>query len=66
MLQNLGRRHAGYGALAEHYPAVGDSLIAALRHSAGDAWTPAVEESWTAVSGVISSTMAAAGDPAAR
>ncbi|MFF5407255.1 globin family protein [Streptomyces misionensis] len=64
MLQNLGRRHAGYGALAEHYPAVGASLIATLRHHAGDAWTPAVEESWTAVYGVISSTMVAAGEAA--
>lgn len=62
MLQNLGRRHAGYGALAEHYPAVGASLIATLQHYAGDAWTPAVEESWTAVYGVISGTMVAAGD----
>ncbi|WP_306192198.1 globin family protein [Streptomyces sp. MK5] len=61
MLQNLGRRHAGYGALAEHYPAVGASLIATLRHYAGDVWTPAVEESWTAVYGVISDTMVAAG-----
>jgi hemoglobin-like flavoprotein len=65
MLQNLGRRHAGYGALAEHYPAVGASLIATLRHYAGDAWTPAVEESWTAVYGVISSTMVAANEVAA-
>ncbi|SHL77111.1 globin family protein [Actinacidiphila paucisporea] len=66
MLQNLGRRHAGYGALPEHYPAVGASLIATLRHYAGDAWTPAVEESWTAVYGVISSTMIAAADAAAK
>lgn len=64
LLQNLGRRHVGYGALAEHYPAVGESLIAALRHYAGDAWTPAVEESWTAVYGVISGTMIAAGEAA--
>ncbi|WUH94181.1 globin domain-containing protein [Streptomyces sp. NBC_00433] len=64
MLQNLGRRHVGYGALPEHYPAVGASLIATLRHFAGDAWTPAVEESWTAVYGVISGTMIAAGDAA--
>jgi hemoglobin-like flavoprotein len=62
MLQNLGRRHVGYGAVAEHYPAVGASLIATLQHFAGDAWTPAVEESWTAVYGVISSTMVEAGE----
>lgn len=64
MLQNLGRRHVGYGALAEHYPAVGASLIASLRHFAGDAWTPEVEESWTAVYGVISTTMISAGEAA--
>lgn len=66
MLQNLGRRHAGYGALPDHYPAVGASLIAALQHYAGDQWTPAVEESWTAVYGVISTTMIAAGDAASN
>ncbi|NUS16004.1 MAG: globin [Streptomyces sp.] len=64
MLQNLGRRHVGYGALAEHYPAVGASLIATLRHFAGDAWTPEIEESWTAVYGVISTTMISAGEAA--
>ncbi|MFJ6212144.1 globin domain-containing protein [Streptomyces sp. NPDC092296] len=67
MLQNLGRRHAGYGALPAHYPAVGASLIATLEHFAGDAWTPEVEASWAAAYAVISSTMidaaAAAGDP---
>ncbi|CAL2056910.1 hypothetical protein GCM10009566_33150 [Streptomyces murinus] len=64
MLQNLGRRHAGYGAVAAHYPAVGASLIASLRHFAGDEWTPAAEESWTAVYGVISNAMVAAGETA--
>lgn len=40
VLQGLGSRHAAYGARPEHFPAVGGSLIAALRHFAGDAWTP--------------------------
>jgi hemoglobin-like flavoprotein len=66
MLENLGRRHVKYGALPEHYPAVGASLIATLQHFAGDAWTPAVEESWTEVYGVISGTMVAAGDAASN
>ena len=65
MLQNLGRRHAGYGALPEHYPAVGESLIAALRHYAGDAWSPEVEKAWVEAYDVISSTMAAAGEAVA-
>ncbi|MGA5701981.1 globin domain-containing protein [Peterkaempfera bronchialis] len=65
MVRKLGRRHAGYGALPEHYPAVGASLIATLRHFAGDAWTPETEASWAAVYEVVSSTMidAAAGEP---
>ncbi|MEV5006359.1 globin family protein [Streptomyces sp. NPDC093064] len=66
MLENLGRRHAGYGVLPEHYPAVGASLIATLSHYAGDAWTPAVEESWAAVYGLISNTMLDAGAAASK
>ena len=53
----LGRRHAGYGALPEHFPAVGVSLIATLRHFAGDAWSPQAEAAWAAVYGVVADTM---------
>jgi hemoglobin-like flavoprotein len=61
ILQDLGRRHAAYGALPEHFPAVGASLLATLAHFAGEeAWTPEVEESWTAVYGVVSGTMSEA------
>ncbi|GAA0660638.1 hypothetical protein GCM10010193_09500 [Kitasatospora atroaurantiaca] len=57
LLQELGRRHAGYGALPAHFPAVGASLLAALRHFAGEEWTPETEASWTAVYGVVAETM---------
>ncbi|MFE7958509.1 globin domain-containing protein [Streptomyces sp. NPDC057413] len=57
ILRGLGARHVGYGALPEHFPAVGASLLATLQHFAGEAWTPQVEESWTALYGVISATM---------
>ncbi len=57
LLRGLGTRHAGYGALVEHFPAVGASLLAALAHHAGDAWTEETEASWTALYGVISDTM---------
>lgn len=60
ILRDLGGRHAGYGALPEHFPAVGDSLIATLRHYAADVWTPEAEASWTAVYGVVADTMGAA------
>lgn len=60
ILEELGRRHAAYGALVDHFPAVGASLIAALRHYAGEAWTPEAEESWTAVHGVVTEVMGGA------
>ncbi|MFF3195814.1 globin domain-containing protein [Streptomyces misionensis] len=60
ILRSLGARHVGYGALPEHFPAVGASLLATLRHFAGEAWTPQIEESWTALYGVITATMSEA------
>ncbi|WP_371480573.1 globin family protein [Kitasatospora sp. NBC_00315] len=58
ILQGLGARHAAYGALPEHFPAVGASLLATLSHFAGpEAWTPEVEASWTAVYAVVADTM---------
>ncbi|MDH6576285.1 globin domain-containing protein [Kitasatospora sp. MAP5-34] len=57
LLRDLGRRHAGYGTLPAHFPAVGASLIATLRHFAGAAWTPATEDSWQAVYGTVAATM---------
>ncbi|MEV4560623.1 globin family protein [Kitasatospora sp. NPDC049285] len=57
VLQGLGRRHAGYGALPDHFPAVGGSLLATLAHYAGDSWTPEVEAAWTALYGVITEVM---------
>src|ERR1051325_6474745 len=32
LAQDLGRRHAGFGVVADHFPTVGASLIATLRH----------------------------------
>ncbi|MEV7177008.1 globin family protein [Kitasatospora sp. NPDC093679] len=57
VLTDLGRRHASYGALPEHFPAVGVSLLATLRHFAGDAWSPQAEAAWAAVYGVVADTM---------
>src|SRR5688572_21828984 len=36
MLQQLGHDHRKFGTLADHYPAVGSSLLATLEHFAGD------------------------------
>ncbi|MFJ8474962.1 globin domain-containing protein [Kitasatospora sp. NPDC094011] len=60
LLRDLGTRHAAHGALVEHFPAVGASLLATLAHYAGDEWTPETEAAWTAVYAVVSDTMGAA------
>ncbi|GAA1574843.1 FAD-binding oxidoreductase [Actinomadura kijaniata] len=45
-LGQLGRDHRKFGVLREHYPAVGDALIATLRRFAADEWTPEAEAAW--------------------
>lgn len=62
VLSGLGRRHVGYGALPEHYPAVGASLLATLEHFAGEAWTADVAAAWTELYGVIAETMIGAAE----
>lgn len=43
----LGQDHRKYGVQAEHYPAVGQALLATLRKFAGNAWTESAELAWT-------------------
>ena len=59
-LQGLGRDHRKFGAVAEHYGAVGDSLLATLEHFAGPGWTPALAADWRAAYELIGSVMIAA------
>jgi NAD(P)H-flavin reductase/hemoglobin-like flavoprotein len=59
-LQGLGRDHRKFGAVAEHYGAVGASLLATLEHFSGPAWTPEVAADWTAAYELIGSVMIAA------
>jgi NAD(P)H-flavin reductase/hemoglobin-like flavoprotein len=59
-LQGLGRDHRKFGAVAEHYDAVGASLLATLEHFSGPAWTPEVAGDWKAAYELISAVMTAA------
>jgi NAD(P)H-flavin reductase/hemoglobin-like flavoprotein len=59
-LQGLGRDHRKFGAVVDHYAAVGDSLLATLAHFAGDAWTPELAKDWADAYGLIASVMTAA------
>jgi NAD(P)H-flavin reductase/hemoglobin-like flavoprotein len=61
ILQQLGRDHRKFGALAEHYPAVGASLLATLEHF-DDGWDDELAASWTEAYGVIADVMIGAAD----
>jgi len=56
-LRDLGARHVRYGALPEHYPVVGQVLIASMAEVAGDAWTVEYELAWTEAYAVVSGAM---------
>ena len=60
-VQNLGRRHVGYGVRDEHYDTVASALLWTLRLGLGTAFTPAVEEAWVSAYTLLASTMKAAG-----
>src|SRR3984893_339623 len=59
-LQGLGRDHRKFGAVAEHYEAVGASLLATLEHFAGPAWTSDLAADWKAAYELIGSVMTTA------
>jgi hemoglobin-like flavoprotein len=61
-LRALGRDHRRFGAAAEHYDAVGDSLLATLEYFSGPSWTPELRSDWTAAYGRVGSVMVAAGE----
>ena len=56
-LRELGARHVAYGARAEHYPVVGDVLIASMASILGAAWTSENEEAWGEAFGVVAAAM---------
>ena len=63
-LHALGARHVAYGALPEHYPVVGQTLIASMEHIAGDAWRPEYGEAWGAAFDVVAGVMIAGAEEA--
>jgi len=56
-LRGLGRDHRKFGTLAEHYPAVGASLLATLAHFNGTAWNEDLQRDWTEAYTVIAQVM---------
>ena len=56
-LRELGARHVAYGARPEHYPVVGEVLIAAMAEVAGAAWTDRYAEAWGEAFGIVAGAM---------
>jgi NAD(P)H-flavin reductase/hemoglobin-like flavoprotein len=64
ILQALGRDHRKFGTVAAHYPAVGASLLATLKHF-DPGWNPALEQDWTAAYQLVAQVMIEAAESAA-
>ena len=67
-VQDLGRRHAGYGVKDAHYQPVGEALIWTLDKGLGEAFTAPVKDAWLAAYTTLAGVMkeAAAGVQPAR
>jgi len=57
VVQDLGRRHAGYGVTDRHYATVGAALLWTLKAGLGNAFTPEIGEAWISVYVLLASTM---------
>jgi NAD(P)H-flavin reductase/hemoglobin-like flavoprotein len=67
-LRGLGRDHRKFGAVAENYEYVRDSLLETIAHFSGDAWTPELATDWMDAYTLIANVMlnAAIEDEATR
>jgi len=65
-VEDLGRRHVGYGVEDAHYDTVGTALLWTLEQGLGPTFTPEVKAAWTETYTVLATTMknAAAKPPA--
>ena len=57
VVEDLGRRHAGYGVEDKHYDTVGAALLWTLEKGLGAAFTPEMKEAWATVYGILATTM---------
>jgi hemoglobin-like flavoprotein len=56
-VEDLGRRHAGYGVKDAHYDSVGAALLWTLEQGLGQAWTPDVALAWTEIYTLLAGVM---------
>jgi hemoglobin-like flavoprotein len=56
-LHKLGACHVAYGAQPEHYPVVGEVLLASMAHIAGESWRPEYQRAWTEAFAIVAGAM---------
>jgi hemoglobin-like flavoprotein len=56
-VQDLGKRHLGYGVTDSHYATVGGALLWTLGAGLGDAFTEEVKGAWAEAYGVLAGVM---------
>ena len=61
VLQQLGRDHRKFAVVRDHYPAVGQALLATLEHFSAD-WTPELAHDWATAYGVVADVMVQAAE----
>ena len=59
-IQDLGKRHVGYGVKEEYYETVGEAFLWTLEQGLGRDFTPEVKEAWTEAYKLLSDTMKSA------
>ncbi|HXF08909.1 MAG TPA: globin family protein [Candidatus Acidoferrales bacterium] len=56
-VQDLGRRHVGYGVQAPHYDTVGAALLWTLEQGLGSAFTPETRQAWAKTYNLVAGVM---------
>ncbi len=56
-IQDLGKRHVGYGVKEEYYGTVGEALLWTLEQGLGSDFTPEAKEAWTEAYKLLSGVM---------
>ena len=65
VVEDLGKRHVGYGVKDKDYTTVGTALLWTLKQGLDDKFTSDVEEAWTVVYTLLADTMKTAAAQAA-
>ena len=56
-VEDLGRRHAGYGVNDRHYDTVGEALIWTLGQGLGERFTPDLKQAWISAYSILATAM---------